>query len=251
MLCDPSFLGSVITEGERVIIDDRLDPAMKLQDRDIQRHIRQEVQDQRRTLFESVLRIASSTTSATGSSCAGWVARGPHQISRSPLREKKPTPVRRLLHKSFNMFRPTLSGTRRLIEASTATIVWTPYTGSSTIGVGVAIRKVGSSVAQGPDGLTVLPIRRLGDHGLAFLTELLNLSVAGVEIPAIWKNSIIIKILKAGRALPGSEDIGAAPPPVHSGCTRPSQYGFKLRHSTTSACSPFLLGWSLTSTSEQ
>ena len=32
---------------------------------------------------------------------------------------------------------------------------------------------------------------------LAFLTELFILSVAGVDIPAIWKNSIIIPILKA------------------------------------------------------
>ena len=64
-------------------------------------------------------------------------------------------------------------------------------------GVAAVIMKAGSSTAQGPDGLTMLHLRHLGPHGLAFLTELFNLSVAGINIQAIWKTSVIIPILKA------------------------------------------------------
>ena len=45
---------------------------------------------------------------------------------------------------------------------------------------------------QGPEELTDLPLSHLKEHSLAFLLELFNLSVAGVDIPAIW-------ILKAGK----------------------------------------------------
>ena len=49
----------------------------------------------------------------------------------------------------------------------------------------MAIRKAGSSTAQNPDGLTVLHLRHLSEHGLTFLMELVNFSVAEVDIPAI------------------------------------------------------------------
>ena len=52
-------------------------------------------------------------------------------------------------------------------------------------------------VTQEPDVLTVLSFLHLGEHALDFLMELFNLSVAGVDIPAIWKDSFIISILKA------------------------------------------------------
>ena len=75
---------------------------------------------------------------------------------------------------------------------STATTVWTPpYRPFDERGVAAAVRKAGSS--------TVLHLRRLGEHGLGFLAELINLSVAEVDTPAIWKNSVIIPILKAGK----------------------------------------------------
>ena len=76
--------------------------------------------------------------------------------------------------------------------------------------------------------LAVLHLRHLGEHSLAFLTELFNLSAAKVDIPAIWKNSVYIPILKAWKAreegrilppylaaLPDSEDPGVVPPPDH------------------------------------
>ena len=67
-------------------------------------------------------------------------------------------------------------------------------------GITAAIRKASSSTAQGPDGLIMLHLCHLGAHGLAFLMELFNLSVAGINIQAIWKNSVIIPILKAGKS---------------------------------------------------
>ena len=45
-------------------------------------------------------------------------------------------------------------------------------------GIAMANRKAGTSTAQGPDGLTMLPLRHLGLHGLEFLTEFFNLSIA-------------------------------------------------------------------------
>ena len=62
-------------------------------------------------------------------------------------------------------------------------------------GVAAAIRKAGSSTDQGPDVHTMLHLCHLGPHDLAFQTELFNLSVAGINIPATWKNSFIIPIL--------------------------------------------------------
>ena len=113
-------------------------------------------------------------------------------------------------------------------------------------GVAAAIRKAGSSAAQGPDGLTVLHVRHLGPHGLAFLTELFNLSVAGINIPAIWKSFVIIPILKAGKP----HEQSCSYRPISLLCpaakilewlillaivevlgTRSSQHGFKPRHS--------------------
>ena len=45
-------------------------------------------------------------------------------------------------------------------------------------GVAAAIRKADSSTNQGSDGLTVLHLCHLGEHGLTFLKEVFNLSVA-------------------------------------------------------------------------
>ena len=66
-------------------------------------------------------------------------------------------------------------------------------------GVAAAIRKAGSFTAKGNDRLTVIHLRHLGPHCITILMELFNLSVAGVDIQAIWKNSVIIPILKSGK----------------------------------------------------
>ena len=141
--------------------------------------------------------------------------------------------------------------------------MWTPHRGPSTreVGVAAAIRKVGSSIAKGPDRLTLLHLRHLGEHGLTFLTELFNLSVARVDVPVIRKNSVIMEATRPGSflpphltALPGSEDIGVAPPPVRRESTMctliPARLQTEALHRLGPAqCSSFLLGWFLASTS--
>ena len=66
-------------------------------------------------------------------------------------------------------------------------------------GVASAIKKAGTSTDQGHDRLTLLHLRHQGTHGIAFLTELFNLSVSLVDIQAIWKNSVIVPIVKVGK----------------------------------------------------
>ena len=120
-------------------------------------------------------------------------------------------------------------------------------------GVAAAILKAGWSTAQGPDGLTVLHLRHLGAQDLAFLTELFNLSVSGIDIPAIWKNSIIIPILKAGKPQEQGRSYRLIsllclavkilerlilPSIVEALGTRPSQHCFKPRHYNASALLP-------------
>ena len=120
-------------------------------------------------------------------------------------------------------------------------------------GVTGAIKNASSSTAQGPDGLTMLHLRHLGPHGLAFLTELFNLSVAGISIPAIWKYSVIIPIVKAGKLreqgcsyrtisllCPAVKilELLFLPSIVEALGTCPSHHCFKPRHSTASALLP-------------
>ena len=82
-LCDPP----VTEERNQNRIDSPLDPAIKLLDRDIQRHIRQEAQDQWRILLESS--DHATNPSVTGFSYASWAVSGRtrHQTFQSPLRE--------------------------------------------------------------------------------------------------------------------------------------------------------------------
>ena len=123
-------------------------------------------------------------------------------------------------------------------------------------GGAAAIRKACSSTAQGqgPDRLTVLFLPHIGEQDLIFMTELFNLSVVGFDMdPVIWKNSVIIPIFKAGKP----RDQGRSyrhisllwpsvkilewlllPSIVEALGTRPSQHGFKPRHSTASAMLP-------------
>ena len=81
---------------------------------------------------------------------------------------------------------------------STSTILWIPHISHLRGGVTVTIGKAGSS-SQGTVGLAVHLLYHLREHCLAFLTEVFNLFVGRVDIPAIWKNSFIIPILKAGK----------------------------------------------------
>jgi hypothetical protein len=48
-----------------------------------------------------------------------------------------------------------------------------------------AIERTSNSTAQGPDGLTSLHLKFLGPLGIAYLTELHNLSIAHANIPVV------------------------------------------------------------------
>jgi hypothetical protein len=48
-----------------------------------------------------------------------------------------------------------------------------------------AIEGQSNSTAAGPDGLTALHLKNMEPRGIAFLTDLFNLSVANADLPAI------------------------------------------------------------------
>ena len=62
-----------------------------------------------------------------------------------------------------------------------------------------AIMASGNSTAHGPDHLNILHLKQLGPTGISYLCSLFNLSLASADIPSIWKQSIIIALLKAGK----------------------------------------------------
>jgi hypothetical protein len=62
-----------------------------------------------------------------------------------------------------------------------------------------AIRASKNSTAVGPDGLTALHLKYLGPGALSYLTELFNLSINYANLPVVWKQAIIIPVLKPGK----------------------------------------------------
>ena len=62
-----------------------------------------------------------------------------------------------------------------------------------------AIKRSKYSTALGPDGLAAVHLKHLGPIALGYLTELFNISVANADIPAIWKNALVLPILKPGK----------------------------------------------------
>jgi hypothetical protein len=62
-----------------------------------------------------------------------------------------------------------------------------------------AIKKSKASKAIGPDKISNLHLKHLGKEGVAYLTKIFNLSIKFSQIPAIWKSSIIIPLLKPGK----------------------------------------------------
>ena len=63
-----------------------------------------------------------------------------------------------------------------------------------------AIKRSKASKAVGPDGISNLHLKHLGPAGIAYLTKIFNLSAATAKIPQIWKNSIVVPLLKPGKA---------------------------------------------------
>ena len=62
-----------------------------------------------------------------------------------------------------------------------------------------AIKKAKASKALGPDKIATIHIKHLGPFGIKYLTAIFNLSIETSNIPDIWKNSIIIPLLKPGK----------------------------------------------------
>jgi hypothetical protein len=62
-----------------------------------------------------------------------------------------------------------------------------------------AITASKNSTVVGTDGLTALHLKHLGPHALAFLTNLFNISINHADILVIWKQAVIIPIVKPGK----------------------------------------------------
>ena len=77
-----------------------------------------------------------------------------------------------------------------------------------------AIKKAKNSKAMGPDNISPVMLKHLGDDGINFLTNIFNCSVNQSTIPPMWKIGRIIPLLKPnGRgdqadlpAVPASKD---------------------------------------------
>ena len=62
-----------------------------------------------------------------------------------------------------------------------------------------AIKKSKSSKALGPDELSPIMLKNLGEHGIKLLTEIYNKSVNEAIIPNIWKTGKIIPLMKPNK----------------------------------------------------
>ena len=62
-----------------------------------------------------------------------------------------------------------------------------------------AIKSCRNNKAFGPDKLSFFHLKHLGPRAIEYITTLFNLSVTTCHIPAIWKSSLIIPILKPGK----------------------------------------------------
>ena len=69
---------------------------------------------------------------------------------------------------------------------------------SKTIVTG-AIQACKNSTAPSADGLTILQLKHLGPLGTQYLTALYNLSYQHATLPTIWKQAIILPLLKPGK----------------------------------------------------
>ena len=117
-----------------------------------------------------------------------------------------------------------------------------------------AIKSCKASKAAGPDNISNLHLKHLGPNGISYLTKIFNLSVSTSIIPDIWKNSIIIPLLKPNKP----SNISDSYRPVSLLCPAikilerlllPTltdnlevpvfQHGFRKNHSTVSALNEF------------
>ena len=119
--------------------------------------------------------------------------------------------------------------------------------------VAAAIKSSRNSTAEGPDQITMLHLKHLGQAGITFLCKIFNNSVRTSSIPAIWKRAIIVPIPKPNKdpkdskshrpislLCPASKILERLILPFLTSVlpTNPTQHGFKPLHSTTSALIP-------------
>ena len=62
-----------------------------------------------------------------------------------------------------------------------------------------AIRLAKSSTAIGPDGMSILHLKKLAQGAINYLTHIFNLSISTGQIPEIWHKAIMFPILKPGK----------------------------------------------------
>lgn len=62
-----------------------------------------------------------------------------------------------------------------------------------------AIKRSKNSKAMGPDRISNLHLKHLGEKGILYLTGIFNLSLSSCQIPSIWKCSTIIPLLKPSK----------------------------------------------------
>ena len=118
-----------------------------------------------------------------------------------------------------------------------------------------AIKESNNSTSPSPDGLTILQLKHFGPLGIQYLTALYNLSYQHATLPAIWKQAIILPLLKRGK--PRDQSTSYRPisllcpaskvleklmlqrisPHLHLSNT---QHGFRSGRSTTTALLPLV-----------
>ncbi|XP_073841483.1 uncharacterized protein [Musca autumnalis] len=112
------------------------------------------------------------------------------------------------------------------------------------------ISKSKPSKALGPDGISMVMLKKLGAVGLSYLTKVLELSISQLVIPDVWKVARIIPILKPDKSATNGESyrpISMLSPvaKVLESLLLPSlkqhfhlashQHGFREAHSATTA----------------
>ena len=117
-----------------------------------------------------------------------------------------------------------------------------------------AIKLAKASKALGPDGISTVHLKHLGPAGLQYLTDIFNISVKKGQIPAIWKTSVIVPLLKPNKPSDASTSFRPVSllcpsikilerlilPVMNEHLPVPDiQHGFRKHHSTVSALCDF------------
>lgn len=63
------------------------------------------------------------------------------------------------------------------------------------------IKKIKNSKAMGPDGISAIMLKNIGQQAIKYLTNVLNMSLSSLIIPDIWKVAKIIPLPKPGKDL--------------------------------------------------